>query len=414
MEGPRVIFHCDCNSFYASVELLSHPELKAVPVAVCGDPQHRHGIILAKNEPAKKFGIQTAETVASAMRKCPQLTLLAPHHERYREYSRRINAIYARYTEFVEPFGIDESWLDLTASWHLFGSSPIAVAHRIRREVKTETGLTISVGVSFTKALAKLGSDYKKPDAVTEFSAKNYRQLVWPLPVNTLLYVGRSAQNTLAKLGISTIGQLAGADPQILQAALGKLGAELQGFALGQEGSPVHSIYEKHELKSVGNGLTFPRDLTCLADAQAGLAALSDEVASRLRAHGLYAGAVQITVKDADFHTITRQVQLAAPTHLARDIAQQAVALLKQNWRFPAPIRMLTVTALNVSHSAATQLSMFEPEAGTRDDRRENLERSLDVIRGKYGKSAIASGAVLREDMGLGHLKMEQPYKKGE
>ena len=182
MAAQRVIFHCDCNSFYASVELLTRPELKNVPVAVCGNPQHRHGIILAKNEAAKKYGIQTAETVASARRKCPQLALLPPHHELYRAYSKQVNAIYARYTEFVEPFGIDESWLDMTASWHLFGPSPVAVAHRIRREVKAQTGLTISVGISFTKAFAKLGSDYKKPDAVTEFSPENYRQLVWPLP----------------------------------------------------------------------------------------------------------------------------------------------------------------------------------------------------------------------------------------
>lgn len=201
MAGNRVIFHCDCNSFYASVELLSRPELKNMPVAVCGDPQHRHGIILAKNEPAKRYGIQTAETVASARRKCPQLTLLPPHHELYRAYSGRVNAIYARYTEFVEPFGIDESWLDMTASWHLFGPSPTAVAHRIRREVKAQTGLTISVGVRFTKAFAKLGSDYKKPDAVTEFSPQNYQALVWPLPVSSLLYVGRLRTAGTGKAG---------------------------------------------------------------------------------------------------------------------------------------------------------------------------------------------------------------------
>ena len=414
MAAQRVIFHCDCNSFYASVELLTRPELKNVPVAVCGNPQHRHGIILAKNEAAKKYGIQTAETVASARRKCPQLALLPPHHELYRAYSKQVNAIYARYTEFVEPFGIDESWLDMTASWHLFGPSPVAVAHRIRREVKAQTGLTISVGVSFTKAFAKLGSDYKKPDAVTEFSLENYRQLVWPLPVEALLYVGHSARQTLGKLGITTIGQLAAASPQVLEAALGKLGMELWGFARGEEGSLVRSMYEKREVKSVGNGLTFPRDLTTLADARAGLVALSDEVASRLRAHGLYAGAVQITVKDAGFKTITRQAQLATPTHLAKDIAAAALTLLQQNWRFPAPIRMLTVTALNVSHSAAAQLSLFAPEAGQEDVRRENLEKSLDSIRGKFGKSAIASASALRADMGLGGLKIKENRKKGE
>ena len=189
---------------------------------------------------------------------------------------------------------------------------------------------------------------------------------------------------------------------------------ELWGFARGEEGSPVRSMYEKREVKSVGNGLTFPRDLTTLADARAGLVALSDEVASRLRAHGLYAGAVQITVKDAGFKTITRQAQLATPTHLAKDIAAAALTLLQQNWRFPSPIRMLTVTALNVSHSAAAQLSLFSPEAGQEDVRRENLEKSLDSIRGKFGKSAIASASALRADMGLGGLKIKENRKKGE
>lgn len=206
-EEQRVIFHCDCNSFYASVELLRYPELRGVPVAVCGSPDDRHGIILAKNEPAKRYGVQTAETVWSALRKCPGLKLLPPHHGQYREMSRAVNAIYARYTDRIEPFGIDESWLDMTQTWRLFGSSPAGVADAVRRAVKAETGLTISVGVSFNKVFAKLGSDYKKPDAVTVIDTENFRRIVWPLPVNTLLYVGRSAQNTLAGLGVRNIGR---------------------------------------------------------------------------------------------------------------------------------------------------------------------------------------------------------------
>ena len=189
----RVIFHCDCNSFYASVELLSHPELRTRPVAVCGDPRSRHGIILAKNEPAKAQGVKTAETIWQARRKCPDLILLPAHHELYRAYSKKVNAIYERFTDLVEPFGIDESWLDVTGTLHLFGGDAAALADRIRDTVRSELGLTVSVGVSFNKVFAKLGSDYKKPDATTCITAENFRRIVWPLPVTDLLFVGRAA-----------------------------------------------------------------------------------------------------------------------------------------------------------------------------------------------------------------------------
>ena len=408
----RVIFHSDCNSFYSSVELLSHPELRGVPVAVCGDPESRHGIILAKNEPAKRFGVQTAETIVSAKHKCPGLVLLPAHHELYREYSKRVNEIYARYTEFVEPFGIDESWLDVTASWHLFGTAPGAVAHDIRRTVKAETGLTVSVGVSFNKVFAKLGSDYKKPDAVTQFTRENYRDVVWPLPVSSLLYVGRSAARELEALGIRTIGELAAADPAVLTGTLGKLGAELSRFARGEDASPVRSIYDKQEVKSVGNGLTFPHDLKSEAEARTALFALSDEAASRLRAHGMWASAVQLSVKDPQMKVISRQTQLPSPVCTGRDIAQTALALLRANWRFPAPIRALTVTALNLSHGAAEQLSLFGEDDAARSDKRERLEKSLDAIRGKYGPASIAGGSILKNDLGLGGLSIRPPKPK--
>ena len=186
----RVILHCDQNCFFASVELLSHPDLRDVPMAVCGDPASRHGIILAKNEPAKRFGIQTAETVWQARRKCPGLVLLPPHHKLYREYSVRVNELYGQYTDLVEPFGIDESWLDITGSMHLFGGDPVAIADELRRRVREELGLSISVGVSFNKIFAKLGSDYKKPDATTLISPENWQEIVWPLPVGAMLFVG--------------------------------------------------------------------------------------------------------------------------------------------------------------------------------------------------------------------------------
>ena len=211
----RIILHCDCNCFYASCELLSHPDLRQLPVAVCGDPTERHGIILAKNEPAKRCGVKTAETIWKAKQKCPGLILLPPHHRLYAEYSKKINAVYGEYTDLVEPFGIDESWLDVTNSLHLFGGDARALADTLRGRIKREFGLTISVGVSFNKVFAKLGSDYKKPDAVTEFTRENFKELVWPLPAADLLFVGKSTQEALRKYGIYTIGDAAKADRKV-------------------------------------------------------------------------------------------------------------------------------------------------------------------------------------------------------
>ena len=250
----RVIFHCDLNSFYASVELLSHPELRHLPVAVCGDPDSRHGIILAKNEPAKKFGVKTAETIWQARKKCPDLVLLPAHHSKYREFSKKVNSLYQKYTDLVEPFGIDESWLDVTGTLHLFGGDPRALADRLRNEVLNTWGLTISVGVSFNKVFAKLGSDYKKPNATTVISRENFKSMVWPLPVTDLLYVGRAAARAFEKFGIRTIGDLAAFDRESLYTLLGKNGAQLHDFANGLDASPVAPADQYTPPKSVGNG----------------------------------------------------------------------------------------------------------------------------------------------------------------
>ncbi len=404
----RIILHCDCNSFFASVELLSYPALREVPVAVSGSSDNRHGIILAKNDAAKKYGVQTAETIWSAMRKCPQLKLLPPHHEKYSAYSKAINAIYARFTDRVEPFGIDESWLDLTHTWHLFGDAPLAVANHIRETVKAETGLTISVGVSFNKVFAKLGSDYKKPDATTVINAENFKRIVWPLPVNALLYVGKNAQATLAGLDIQNIGQLALTDSETLQAALGKLGPELRRYARGEDDAAVRLASEKPEVKSVGNGLTFKRDLVNLSDIKAGLFTLADEVATRLRQHALYATAVQVQIKDIHLKSISRQKQLDAPSHLAKEIGEAALELVQKNWNLHEPIRMLTVTALNLTDGRQAQqvtlISLVEPDNASHQ-KRESLEKSLDTIRKKYGKSAIACANVVQNDIGLDDIK---------
>ena len=313
----RVIFHCDLNCFYASVELLSHPELREVPVAVAGDPASRHGIILAKNEPAKQcgapdsrhgiilaknepaktFGVKTAETIWQAKKKCPNLVLLPAHHRLYREYSNKVNAIYDEYTDLAESFGIDESWLDVTNTLHLFGGDAKALANAIRQRVKRELGLTLSVGVSFNKVFAKLGSDYKKPDATTVISRENWRSIVWPLPVGDLLYVGGAAQKLLGQYGVKTIGQLAACKKETLETLMGKMGTQLYEYANGLDSAPVRARLDAEPVKSVGNGTTFPQNLTTRIQVRSGIAVLADSVATRLRREGLYAGGVHVTVR---------------------------------------------------------------------------------------------------------------------
>ena len=392
----RVIFHCDLNCFYASVELLSHPELREVPVAVAGDPASRHGIILAKNEPAKQCGVKTAETIWQAKKKCPNLVLLPAHHKLYREYSNKVNAIYDEYTDLAESFGIDESWLDVTNTLHLFGGDAKALANAIRQRVKRELGLTLSVGVSFNKVFAKLGSDYKKPDATTAISRQNWREIVWPLPVGSLLFAGRASQGKLKQYGVETIGQLATCQPEMLESLLGKNGLQLLSYARGEDQEAVRSRFQQDPVKSVGNGQTFPRDLTSRREVREELTLLADSVASRLRACDLYASGVQITYRTPDFRNFSRQVQLSAPTHLTRPLADECMELLERIWKPPAPIRMLTVTAIHLTEEgdAWQQEDLFIPvPQQEKQQKQEKLEQAMDSIRGKYGKTAIRFGA---------------------
>ena len=390
----RVILHCDLNCFFASVELLSHPDLRDIPMAVCGDPEERHGIVLAKNEPAKRLGVVTAETIWQARKKAPGLVLLPPHHQLYRHYSRLVNEIYGQYTDLVEPFGIDESWLDITGSMHLFGGDGKAIADEIRARVKRELGLTLSVGVSFNKIFAKLGSDYKKPDATTVISPDNWQEMVFPLPVGALLFVGKTAQNVLGQYGITTIGQLAGCQASMLESLLGKMGLQLHEYACGLERSPVRPQHEQEAVKSVGNGTTFSRNLTRWDEVKTGVALLSDSVALRLRRSGLTCRGVQVVIRDANFQNISRQTQLSAPTHLTRDIYQAALALIQKAWKTPTPIRMLTVTAIHLApeNEAFEQLDLLSGPAPQRKEKQEKLEGAMDAIRDKFGKNAIAFG----------------------
>ncbi len=404
----RVIIHCDCNSFFASVETLSRPELAGVPMAVTGDPNDRHGIILAKNELAKKYGVQTAETIYSARRKCPALVCVPPHMSRYREISKRINAIYLDYTDMVEPFSVDESYLDVTGSLHLFGMSPSVLADTIRERVRREIGITISVGVSFCKVFAKLGSDYKKPDATTVFDRAAVEQIVYALPVSDMMYVGKKTAQQLAHMGITTIGALASADESLLRHTLGEIGGTIWKYAKGLDDEPVHSYYDKREVKSIGNGTTFRRDLYTIKEVHACVTMLCDEVVWRLRNEDKKCTVVQVTIRDSDFHTIQRQRKLDAPTWLQSDIIQTATSLVESNWRSGMRIRMLTVTVsgLVAPDMVAQQLTLFDEERQhDREDKREKIEAALMEIRRKKGVESIYRGMYDERELGVSNRK---------
>lgn len=399
----RVIFHCDCDSFFASVEETFHPEYKQVPMAVAGDPENRRGIILAKNQLAKGFGIKTAETIYSAKRKCPQLLLVPPRHGVYRDFCQRINAIYTDYTDQVEPFSIDESFLDVTASLHLFGGDPVELAHQIRRRVQREIGVTISVGVSWNKTFAKIASDLRKPNDVCAVTRENVRSVLWPLPVSSMFLVGENTAEKLLTRGIGTIGDLAQADETFLTKTLGKIGAELRRCAGGLDDRPVRYIWDNPPPQSIGNGMTFRRNLVSEQDIRTGVIALADSVARRLRKADLKCNTLQVTIKDTALKSIQRQKSTGRPTYLAADLTRTAMAIILAHWDVGKPIRLLTLTAQNLvpASEAGEQLTLFGDPGHADSGRSEQLERAMDRIREKYGSHSIQPGVILHNDLGI-------------
>lgn len=388
----RVILHCDCNNYFASVELLDKPELRDQPVAVAGDPEGRHGIILAKNQIAKNYGVQTAETLWQAKKKCPGLILLPPHMDKYRAMSRRVNAIYLDYTDQVEAFSIDESWLDVTASRNLFGDGA-AIADLLRHRVREELGITISVGVSWNKTFAKMGSDYKKPDATTVITRENVSQILYPLPVTDLIFVGKSSGQVLARHGIHTIGDLAACSMAEAEAWLGKGGKGLWLAARGLDDSPVRCYGEHEAVKSVGNGMTYPQDLVGREACIAGLTPLCESVGARLRAQHLKCRTITLQIKDPQLKVISRQKPVDPPTNLTRYLLREVIQLLESAWPEDAPVRLFTVTAgslMDESAPVTAQLSFLE-EAPREDPRQRRLEQVLDGLRNRFGQDAIAT-----------------------
>ncbi len=388
----RTILHCDLNNFYASVECLYNPGIRNKPVAVCGSQSTRHGIVLAKNYIAKKYNIKTGEPVWEAKRKCPGLVTVKPNYTLYLRFSEMAFNIYKGYTDMVEPFGIDECWLDVTGSTRLFGDGA-KIAFEIKEQIKKELGITASIGVSYNKIFAKLGSDIKKPDAVTVIDGENFKSMIWPLPVNNLMYVGHSTMEKLNKSGIFTIGQLARVTPSFLVQQLGKWGETLWIFANGYDNTPVEKAGNKPFIKSIGNSLTTPKDLVCNEEVKILLYVLSDSVAQRLRRHNLKGKTVQVLIRTSDMESMEKQEQLSHYTFVSTDIAEKAFEIFLKHWDWGKNIRLLGVRVSSlVEADSYLQLSFFDDD---RDTKKQLLECSMDKIRARYGHYSVHRALLL-------------------
>ena len=386
----RTILHSDMNNCYASIELLHHPELRGKPLAVGGDPEARHGIVLAKDQLAKKAGVQTGMALWQAKQVCPDIVFVPPRMDLYLRFSRLAHEIYADYTDMQEPFGVDESWLDVTDSCTLKGDG-FQIANQISNRIKRELGITVSIGVSWNKIFAKLGSDYKKPDAITVISKENYKDIVWNLPASDLLYVGRSTEKKLRTLGILTIGQLAQADPKLLKSVFGKIGLVLSLFANGEDQTPVNRENIHAPIKSIGNSTTTPRDLETYEDVAIITYALSESVSARLRENNFACNVVEISVRDNELYSFTRQKKISNPTDITNEIAETALALFRENYKWEKPIRSIGVRASDLTNPCyATQLSLFVDEAYR--DKLRRADRTVDEIRRRFGYKSIQRG----------------------
>ena len=398
----RVIIHSDMNSFYANVECLYNPKIRDFPVAVGGNPEKRHGIILAKNEKAKKAGIKTGETLWQALGKCPDLVIVPPNYERYLRYSKLSRKIYNRYTDQVEPFGLDECWLDVTNSVKIHGSGE-EIAQKISREIQDELGVTVSIGVSWNKIFAKFGSDYKKPNAITVINRVNYKKIVWEQEAGDLLYVGRATKKKLMKYGIYTIRQLAESNQDFLVLVFGKMGAVLWRFANGLDDSPVKAFDEYYNgneriIKSIGNSITTPRDLKNLRDVKLIIYMLTESVAMRLRETGCYCLTVAIHVRNKELHSFTRQVKLNKPSDITNEIAKAAIDLFENNYDFSSDIRSMGVRVADlVPNTIPIQLDIF----GREEERLRlaQLDTTIDRLRKRFGNLSIQRAITLGDQM---------------
>ncbi len=386
------ILHSDLNNFYASVEVLKHPEYKDKPLIVCGSVEDRHGIVLAKNQIAKEYNIKTGDVIWEAKQKCKNVVCVTADHNSYEVISRRVREIYQRYTDKIEPFGIDECWLDVSDCTKNFGSGE-EIAERIRNAVKTEIGITVSIGVSFNKIFAKLGSDLKKPDAITVINKDNFKQKVWGLSAKELLFVGKSTFDKLKSIGVHTIGDIATSDQTVLTKLLGIWGKTLHLYANGLDNSPVES--KNDDVKSISNSLTDYRDLYSLEDVKVLLLLLSESVASRLRESGLgKANVVRISITDNALQTYGKQVKLFHPTSSALEIANTTYALFESMYKWNNPVR---AAGVSISDFTLNNEQMYIDLEKEKHDKHDRLESAVDQIRKKYGNASMQRATILQD-----------------
>lgn len=393
--SERVILHCDLNNFFASVTLLSNATLYNMPVAVCGNEKERHGIVLAKNEIAKSYGVKTAETIRDAKRKCPELVCLPPDYKQYKKYSVAARKIYERYTDMIEPFGIDECWLDVTGSIRIFGSGE-EIAKKIRSSIKNELKITVSIGVSFNKVFAKLGSDMKKPDGITVISKENFKSKVWPLPAKDLLYVGKSTEERLKSSGIFTIGDVANCETALLSHLLGKNGEQLKRYAMGLDSSTVADSNALRIPKSIGRSVTLDHDITSFEEVHKIFLILSEEIIEKMRKTELSAFGFQIHLRDVSLRVKEYSATLSTPITSSVQLSKRGFELFKRNYSFISPLRSVGIRAINLKDKETYfQQSLFDSQSDSENE--EKIEQSIINLRDKFGESSIKRASTMEK-----------------
>ena len=397
----RQILHIDCNKFYASVECFLHPQLKNKPVAIGGSEESRHGIILTKNEIASKYGLVVGEPLWKARQKCPNLIIVPPNFPIYIEFSKKVRRILEDYTDLIEPFGLDESWIDVTGDWYKSGRE---IGFEIKERIKKEVGITVSVGVSFNKVFAKLGSDYRKPDAITVISRKNYKNIVWPLKCSDMIMIGRSTTKKLNFYGINTLGQLADTDEAFLKKILGKNGVMLKRYANGEDNAPVRHKDIEREVKSIGNATTTPRDLVTNEDVKIIFSVLAESVARRMRDLNLKGTTLSIYVRDKELNSFTRQCKMSSPTNVSLEITDNAMKLFIDNYDWKLPIRSLGISMTDFDYDEIIQFDLSK--SVEKREKLEKIDTAVDTLKDRYGNFCIQRGMQLI-DTELSHFN---PY----
>lgn len=393
--GKRVILHSDINACYATIEHLHRPELNGKPLAVGGDPEARHGIVLTADYIAKKYGVKTGMALWQAKQVCPELNIVSPRMDLYLRFSRMAHEIYGEYTDLQEPYGVDESWLDVTASSSLKGDG-YKIAKEISNRMKSELGITVSIGVSFNKIFAKLGSDYKKPDAITTMYEDEFKSKAWELPASDLLYVGRSTNQKLARFGIKTIGDLAQTDEHLLMSQLGKMGGILWAFANGYDDSPVKMEHTHAPIKSIGNSTTTPRDLETDEDVKIVLYILAESVSARLRENGFKCRVIEISVRDNELYSFTRQHKIDHATSITGEIASEAYRIFIENYDWRKPIRSVGVRGADlVNDNYWEQMDLFS--SVEQREKQMKLDDAVDTIRRRFGFYSVQRGLMYRD-----------------